>query len=1813
MELINSKYKILKSIKQDRKTSSYIVRNMVNDKIENLVIINSDYISKKLMNFLINNFIELSNIDTENIIKVFDFGLVNSIDNKSLTYKQYYYTSEYLEESYEINNLITELSYEEIIDIYIQILRGVNYLNLRGLKYEDINFKNIFLCKKHNKYKVKFKDLISIKIENLYLRGEVDGGIIFKAPEILNGEDSTIKSDIYSLGVLIYILLLLKLNMDIDLKQDVYSLINNNKSIRILPKSEMEFDNKFKEILNKMISVYPQDRFDNINEVVKEINNITGKKYKSYNYNEIEKLNFNTPIVDREYELKTIICEYKAMKEKKSENKCIFVHGETGIGKTKILKEIKRILSLEGNLVYSSFPNINNEKNKNFIEIVKKIINSCGKELEETYKSELIKFIPDLGEDKSIIPSEPLASFYEKIRVFKLSESFIKEAFKDKIGVIIIDNIDMFRKFSLELLEYIYNSKIIKNLIIIISYNEENLLNPIFFEFVDKISKNKNTTNMPLSGLSFEGTAALIEKLLGLSEYPIKFSQRIYLKTYGNPLFVEETIKNFFLNKVIYINESTGRWETDYKGNYDSLPIPHSIEQASKNEIKKIDAESYFILEFISIFNEGVSQKIIEEFMKKDGLNYSEIIRDLILKGILCKKIEDTGFIYDFYSKILKDLVYNKIDEKVEMHREVVELLIKYGDNTIENRKDIIYHLEKSYQNIRAVTYYIENANRMLILKNHREALFNLRKAIHLLPERYNDEKIRLLLQISDICMELFNFSYANRALNKAMKLISEKDNIQYKIDILNRISNVYLNKNKLEIALTKIEYVDKLLQDIDYKKGFIDSKIILANIYYKKREYEKVIKICTEGIKECDDNYIKLRVVLYNILGKSNMYLNYIDEAVKDYGKVYLDSKKINYQKGIVLAYSNLATIYLNYYQILDIAEEYLIKVKEICEKNKLLYHEVIVLQKLGQIYSERFQYEKALNIFEKALNKAKYIEYVNGIFNSISFIAILQLKLSNYEEAFKYYKIAEKYIKDNKDSLNNIYKYCLLQGTFLFNLGDLKKTKQYVIKALDIYDEEKSLLRWKAEEILIFIKLVQEHEKINLNKYIYRIKRISNRYKNHLNKLNFIYSVSIIIHELGYKNYAIKLFNYTLTDSWSSINDRIKLKELYFRGISGKGDRKLTFLYEALKLAKKLKDSIIECRIYIKLGDYYYNEEYSFSAYYYLESCEIIRKLLFNVFKNNRMQYCNFNNFIKPFKRLNLIKIIFSQDGEKDYEKNDCSVFDSKFKNEYNIHSERELIELLSFNNLISLLSNKKFMKSLNKIYNSFYSIGICHQKDIISNLTCDSLKNLKLIIQYIASKTLATEAEIVIESEGNEFITIASLTGNNIRKENKEIFQRVKKTKNSFVIFNNEINLDNFQFTSVTKEKKAIACIPVIMCYNDSSLFRSQQILKRPVINGYIYISSEKFMNNISKRSIDNCIKLVNLIAYIIDKYQLNISCSIDKLTGAYTRKYLEEKLSESIEYANFNNDKFSIIMFDLDHFKNINDTFGHQVGDKVLHSVCNTVMHNLRGEDICGRYGGEEFIAVLPGVDNKEALKIAERIRMAIEESKIIGDETLITISAGIATYPCQAQLKRELIEKADQALYMAKDLGRNRCQIWRSEFGNKVKVTSKLTGIISGNFPQDSRNVLGMIELMDIISESIKIEEKIHKILGHIIGITEAEYANLIFMDENNNIFESFGRKRLQEDWSYEYSCNEKIIEKVIQQRQGICVMDWNEAFNYDLLTVLPEWYSIMAIPITKNDIIKSILYLSVPCKIKKFSRDELNFVTILSRIITYIN
>lgn len=184
-----------------------------------------------------------------------------------------------------------------------------------------------------------------------------------------------------------------------------------------------------------------------------------------------------------------------------------------------------------------------------------------------------------------------------------------------------------------------------------------------------------------------------------------------------------------------------------------------------------------------------------------------------------------------------------------------------------------------------------------------------------------------------------------------------------------------------------------------------------------------------------------------------------------------------------------------------------------------------------------------------------------------------------------------------------------------------------------------------------------------------------------------------------------------------------------------------------------------------------------------------------------------------------------------------------------------------------------------------------------------------------------------------------------------------------------------------------------------------------------------------------------KRMNRIAKISDSYQsqlqelkaeLEHASQTDFLTGLFNRRTMYSYLEMEMSRAQRHGKTFSIIMADLDHFKKINDTYGHDIGDQVLVAAARVFLSSIRKEDNCARWGGEEFLVLLPETGADPAARVAEKLRARIAELSInAGDRTICpTVSVGVAVFQSGESID-DCIKRADEGLYQAKSSGRNR--------------------------------------------------------------------------------------------------------------------------------------------------------------------------------------
>jgi diguanylate cyclase (GGDEF)-like protein len=237
--------------------------------------------------------------------------------------------------------------------------------------------------------------------------------------------------------------------------------------------------------------------------------------------------------------------------------------------------------------------------------------------------------------------------------------------------------------------------------------------------------------------------------------------------------------------------------------------------------------------------------------------------------------------------------------------------------------------------------------------------------------------------------------------------------------------------------------------------------------------------------------------------------------------------------------------------------------------------------------------------------------------------------------------------------------------------------------------------------------------------------------------------------------------------------------------------------------------------------------------------------------------------------------------------------------------------------------------------------------------------------------------------------------------------------------------------------------------------------------PIINqgrlqGIIGIGEKLYGHSFTQTDYELFHVLINIISISIENalhYEevKNLSLT-DAMTNLHNYRYFSIRLKEELNRARRNKANVSLLIIDIDHFKNYNDTLGHQAGDEALRSLGKVLKLAVRDEDIVSRYGGEEFCIILPGISRSSMEILGERLRQRIEEYQFYKEQVQpigkLTISLGGATFPDDARNPDELIQRADQALYEAKNMGRNQIRLYISAEQRELEIQKEITRVIS---------------------------------------------------------------------------------------------------------------------------------------------------------------
>ncbi|MBI1364762.1 MAG: PleD family two-component system response regulator [Alphaproteobacteria bacterium] len=346
----------------------------------------------------------------------------------------------------------------------------------------------------------------------------------------------------------------------------------------------------------------------------------------------------------------------------------------------------------------------------------------------------------------------------------------------------------------------------------------------------------------------------------------------------------------------------------------------------------------------------------------------------------------------------------------------------------------------------------------------------------------------------------------------------------------------------------------------------------------------------------------------------------------------------------------------------------------------------------------------------------------------------------------------------------------------------------------------------------------------------------------------------------------------------------------------------------------------------------------------------------------------------------------------------------------------------DIALFARVRSLTRLKMMTDELRLRYATGKGLGVVENIDIASILEKGDKPRLLIIDDQLE------QAERLKGTLGDDFLV--SLEG-----DPEVALSRVRTADFDLVIVNMALEaMDPLRLCSSIRSFEETRLTPVLVIVRQGDTRKLVRALDIGV-NDYLTRPVEK--NELMAR-VNTQIKRKRFVEHLRSSFQASLEMAVtDQLTGLYNRRYLASHLAAMFDRALWTGRPLSVMILDIDHFKAINDTYGHDVGDRVIQNIAERIRSSIRGIDLACRYGGEEFLIAMPDTEKDFARIVAERLRQEIATHKVTvnggRDQLQVTVSIGIASTADgeNEDTSQKLIKRADQALYGAKSGGRNR--------------------------------------------------------------------------------------------------------------------------------------------------------------------------------------
>lgn len=1775
MKTINDRYEVVRLLSRGNNEIEYLVVDLDKNKQQKRMrIFDAEMSNSQFVKNMEEEFIVLKNMSHENILTVYEFQTIRTINSSPVSRKQYFYTYEHWEEEERVSYL--ELGKSEINSVLVGLCKALRYLHFRGIIYKYLNFDQMIILRKDKRVLVKLKDVAGNGINDYYYNADYERFNHFLAPEILWGEEIDETVDIYSLGTVFFYI--------------YYQIDHYYRNIKEVIHTDAS--NDIHLFISKATSAIREERFQNIGAFIEKMSGLIWTEVDHYDYIYYDKIHRHTKIAGRDAIVSEVRDYIESKHKKTGDFDAVIIKGDSGTGKTRVLKEMAQISKF--NRFDYIFIRIDAVAENPYLTARKILAHIQEKDdvspvLIQKYGQELISLSPELADHWNIKQTEVIDTERDYLRILNRIYNFFIEYTASNFTVIIVDEVGRIHSKERVFYEMLMSGKEASNYFLLFSCNQWQL---------EHLNLGGRVKTIKLPSLTLEETGALVKTALGCKAIPYHLTHKLMLESQGKVSKIETLLWQLWEDKYIFFDREKMDW------NLERIDDQFSFDHVEKRDfqydvmLKSLKEPYVDLLKKLSVITHSFNFELVVKYGEVDEETAYHFLTEMESEKILNKRISDVEYVFVFFSNELRKYFVNLVapDARVGLYEKLTgyyeKLFIERGVIT----ESIVDYCINCGRLEKAAQYCITYSKRYAHQFNYPKSSELMEKGIELYKRLNREDHV---LEYALLLIQQLIKSGRLEAAARVVDAMATYENFLKPayIDIITEKAYVLYYKSDYTGAMKLLEKTALASAQIDYKAGQTQATFVMCKCLAAVGNYEEHFFKYAEGYDMARELESPFYIGLFlNEKGIHYLHQAKYAQALEAFSESLKAFQSVQKDEFTVRAFNNIGAVHYEGFGDFIIAREYFRKAHHLSQSISDSMNMPTQLSNLGETYQAEERHEMAIRYYEQANQVAERIGDRAMMLQALLNLCASYIGNENYSKAHILMARLEHEHASVLSGRGHAIDYYFLHFDYFMAMN-----------------AHVSLIKWRADAPELHTD--DSYKSYRLKVFDFRIAYLQSKKDNTCDHFD-LSELSAFVKQIEKPLLAKHMRMFLLEMMYDKLADKDYLS---VAGVARLDDL-LIPLYNT-KTVRVKREIVDACfseypveRMLMVLKDMEgASNEMMWRTYHIIADLFCVKGDLYNALKYNLMALDIIFQLSMRVSQVYKDSYILHDDNKIRIKDHINKIVASIVEAESMPHCDGivehvpSLEMYFDLSGLDALYRHPRFERMIVEKRPMIFENRFVSATDLIQNLKKDEIRNLKLILSYLTQLTFSDRGTVYILDE-NDFVSESVVIGDGEPyRDLPRLINNVGNDMDGYYI--SRLN----PLTSVkllNEQQKGLLFIPV---YEQETVpsgtqRREDLLILKKKIAGYVLLESFSVVHRLNDDVLEKAKRFMNLFYVFIDNYNLKRVSAIDKLTGVYLRKYIEQQFAVQLSVARQNNDSLSVMMLDIDKFKNVNDTYGHRKGDEILTHLGDILKNSVRSSDYVARYGGEEFIVLLPETHAKEAYKVAEKIRERVEERKLLGDGKKLTVSIGVSTYPKDGSNEDELIEKADQALYYSKNNGRNQSTSWDEHLIKEGHRYDKLTGILTGNISADTRNVQAMLDVVNQLKGHVPKTERVLNMFVSILDITEGEAIQYVRTSATGEVIEALSKRKGRDKLERRQMLSDRLVKKFSKATSSSFFIDWGEKQTRE---GLPDWKSYIVIHL---DVEEGAAFMAIAVRItdKEFDFSNYNFVETLNPIVKRI-